>query len=166
MAPRRSGPAGELVAPLQGDLAKAGDLLEHPLGLADDLLTDGSDTDVTLAPLEQAHAQLFLEFAHRHAERRLADVTSLGRSSKVTFASHGDDVTELIERHASPLDPDLRPPEQSGTSNVSGALDMTGASPSQRKSEIQGQVCPSGGNLLTLPANAGLLARKLWATIT
>jgi hypothetical protein len=63
------------------------------------MLLASSNTDLTLAPLEQAYPQLFLELFDRHAERGLADETGLRGVAEVPLARDGDDIPQLVQGH-------------------------------------------------------------------
>ena len=88
-----------MVPALLGDLADIAGLLEYPLCLADHLLTDRGQADVAFAAFEQAHPQLVLQLAHRHAERRLTDMARLRRTPEMAFPRNGNDILQFIEGH-------------------------------------------------------------------
>ena len=91
--------AVELVLAAPRDLADAARLLQYALRLGNDLLAHRGDADFTLAALEQAQTQLFLELLHRHAERGLADEAGLGGAPEMPLSRHSNDVLEFVKGH-------------------------------------------------------------------
>ncbi|MNV52766.1 hypothetical protein D3C71_1448750 [compost metagenome] len=52
--------------------------------------------------LEQAAAQLLLQLANRHRQRRLGHVQQLGRAVKVACVGQGDELAQLSQVHSIP----------------------------------------------------------------
>ncbi len=73
--------------------------LQHAHGLRHHLLADGSDRQFILVSLEQRDGEFVIELLARYAERRLADETRRGSTPAVTFARHGNSVTQFGECH-------------------------------------------------------------------
>ena len=63
--------ARERIAPLRGDLAQRRGLVEHPLGLLDDLQADRRHRDLGAAAFEERDTEIVLELANGHRQRRL-----------------------------------------------------------------------------------------------
>ena len=53
--------------------------------------------------LEQPQAELILRSLDLSAERRLADVQTVGRSSEGEFLCHGDEVAQMTQIHSGKL---------------------------------------------------------------
>ena len=77
--------------------------LQRGLRLADDLLSQRSDTDLTATALEDLQLQLFLKLLDGHRKGRLGNKTSLRCSSEVALPGHRDDVSQLRECHGALL---------------------------------------------------------------
>ncbi len=87
--------AAQLVLAGVGDILDGGGLLQHQIGLGDDLLPQRCGLDPGLGPLEQGNPQFFLQFLDRDAEGRLTDKTALGRATEMLFLSEGYDIAQF-----------------------------------------------------------------------
>ncbi len=87
--------ARQLVAAGGGQLLDHAALLQHALGLLDDLLAQRGDLDGGFRALEQRHAELLLELLDGHRQGRLGDEAALGGATKVALLGQCHDVAEF-----------------------------------------------------------------------
>ena len=84
---------------LLGELLDGGGLFEHALGLGDDLRAQRRDGNLGAAAFKQDHAQFIFQFLDGDRQRRLGDVTGLGRMSEVLRPGHGNNVFQFGQCH-------------------------------------------------------------------
>ncbi|MBK8427393.1 MAG: hypothetical protein IPL27_16080 [Lewinellaceae bacterium] len=68
-------------------------------GTPDDFFPFAGGNDRFLGAFKNAHTQLFFQFLHHHAERRLRHKTALGCFGKVPQPVDGDNVFQLLQVH-------------------------------------------------------------------
>ena len=64
-----------------------------------DLGPHGRHRDATICALKHFHAETIFQFLDLSAQRRLRDITTLGRMPKVAFFSDGNDILKIPEVH-------------------------------------------------------------------
>jgi len=74
-------------------------LREHHTRFLDEHLAGGCELDVVFGPIEEPDTELVLKELDLLAERRLADVQSVGSLTKVEGFGDGDDVSKVAEFH-------------------------------------------------------------------
>jgi hypothetical protein len=84
--------ARQRILALLGDLLDRRGLLQHPLGLLDDLRADRCDAHLGAAALEELDAEFVLQLLDRDRKRRLAHEAGLRRPSEVAFTGNCNNV--------------------------------------------------------------------------
>ena len=95
--PERSGPGPGQVA---GQVLQLVGLAQAGPGALEDLLPCGGDVDVAAIPIEEAHAESFLQLADLRTQGGLGYVAGLGGPPEVAVLGDRDRVFELPQRGA------------------------------------------------------------------
>ena len=91
--------AGQRVLVLLGQFLDRGGLLQHALGLGDDLRAQRRHRDFRAAAFEQHHAKLVFELLDRDRQGRLGNVASLGGMAEMFRTRDGNDVFQFGQGH-------------------------------------------------------------------
>jgi len=67
--------------------------------VADQALAGGGRRCHLARPLEESHAEQFLELAELHGEGRLANAAGLGGAAEMRVLGHSEEITEVAEVH-------------------------------------------------------------------
>ncbi len=89
----------QLIFPLSRQDLDLVSLFQDPLGLVDDLFSQGRERNPILPPLEDGCAQFVLQFLNRKAERRLRNTATVRRAPEVALLCHCHDVAKFGQRH-------------------------------------------------------------------
>ena len=67
--------------------------------MADQLRAGGSRRHRLAGALEQRHAEKFLELAHLHGQRRLANAAGLGGAAEMLVLGQGEQIAKVAQVH-------------------------------------------------------------------
>ncbi len=70
-------------------------LLQHTLGLSNDLLAKRGNLNRGFGALKQRYLKLILQFFHRHRKRGLRHMAAFSRAAKVALLGKGYDVAKF-----------------------------------------------------------------------
>ena len=93
-------PSAHQAAELAHAVARQFHLLQHPLGVDPQQVARGREGHFAFRALKEPFAQLVFQLHDLLAERRLGDMTLLGRAAEIFRAGDGEEVAQLMQLHS------------------------------------------------------------------